>query len=84
MRAAEGGVAGTRHYSSHRAGSGVVLGAMGLTAAAAPLLGLDPWSLVNIETGFALFTVSSLAGEPGQKAAWLHWMLLSPPSQPTC
>jgi hypothetical protein len=39
-----------------------VLAALGLTAAAAPLMGLDPWSLLNIETGFALFTASSLAG----------------------
>ena len=53
---------GTRHYSAHRAGGGVVLAALGLTAAAAPLMGLDPWSLLNIETGFALFTASSLAG----------------------
>ena len=58
----EGGVAGTRHYSAHRAGGGVVLAALGVTAAAAPLMGLDPWSLLNIETGFALFTASSLAG----------------------
>jgi len=40
----------------------MLLAAMGATAAAAPLLGLDPWSLVNIESGFALLTASSLAG----------------------
>ena len=55
-------MAGTRHYSAQRAGGSVVLAALGLTAAAAPLMGLDPWSLLNIETGFALFTASSLAG----------------------
>jgi hypothetical protein len=59
----EGGIAGTRHFSPHRAGGGVALAALGLTAAASPLLGLDPWSLVNIETMFALFIASSMAGE---------------------
>ena len=72
-------MAGTRHYSAHRAGGGVVLAALGLSAAAAPLMGLDPWSLLNIETGFALFTASSLAGEwvsgRGCRSnwVWLGW-----------
>lgn len=55
-------MAGTRKYSAHKAGGGLALGAVAATAAAAPLLGLDPWSLVNIESGFALLTASSLAG----------------------
>ena len=61
--AAEGGVAGTLHVSAGKAGGGLALAAMGATAAAAPLLGLDPWSLINIETAFAIATASSLAGE---------------------
>lgn len=60
--AAEGGVAGTRKYSAHKAGGSLVLGAVAASAAAAPLLGIEPWSLVNIETAFALATASSLAG----------------------
>eukprot|EP00887_Chlorella_sp_A99_P001330 scaffold14.g1330.t1 len=64
--AAEGGVAGPRHYSAARAamgtGSALALGALGASAVAAPLVGMDPWSLVNIESGFAFFVGCSMAG----------------------
>ncbi|KAL4856717.1 Chaperone protein DnaJ [Chlorella vulgaris] len=69
----EGGVAGTRHFSPRRASGGVLLAALGATAAASPLLGLDPWSLVNVETGFALLTASWLAGLAARMLPfWLH------------
>ncbi len=55
-------MAGTRKYSAHKAGGGLLVGAVAASAAAAPLLGIDPWSLVNIETAFALASASSLAG----------------------
>ncbi|KAL4452672.1 hypothetical protein ABPG75_008334 [Micractinium tetrahymenae] len=72
---AEGGVAGTRHYSARKAGGGLLLGAMGATAAAAPLLGLDPWGLVNIESAFLLLSASSLAGVGARMLpTWLHQM----------
>lgn len=64
-RAAEGGVAGTRKYSAGKAGGGLLVAGAAATAAAAPLLGLDPWSLASIETGFLLATSASLAGEGG-------------------
>ena len=60
--AAEGGVAGTRKYSAGKAGGGLLVAGVAATAAAAPLLGLDPWSLASIETGFLLATSASLAG----------------------
>ncbi|PRW61135.1 domain containing [Chlorella sorokiniana] len=70
---AEGGVAGTRKYSAHKAGGGLLLGAVAASAAAAPLLGIDPWSLVNIETAFALASASSLAGLSARMLpVWLH------------
>lgn len=62
LRVADGGVAGTRKYSAHKAGGGLVAGAAAAAAAAAPLLGLDPWALLNIETGFALASSAALAG----------------------
>lgn len=55
-------MAGTRKFSAHKAGGSLLVGAVAASAAAAPLLGIDPWSLVNIETGFALASASSLAG----------------------
>ncbi|PSC74179.1 CHD3-type chromatin-remodeling factor PICKLE isoform B [Micractinium conductrix] len=71
--AAEGGVAGTLHVSAGKAGGGLALAAMGATAAAAPLLGLDPWSLINIETAFAIATASSLAGLGARMMpVWMH------------
>lgn len=70
--AAEGVIAGTRKYSAHKAGGGLVVGAIAATAAMAPLLGLDPWAMVNIETGFTLAASASLAGgwEGGREGGW--------------
>jgi hypothetical protein len=62
-------VAGTRHLSPRRAGGGFAAAALGATAVAAPLLGSDPWALMNVETGFALLSASYLAGKPG--SLWL-------------
>lgn len=76
---AEGGVAGTRHFSAHKAGGGVLLGALGATAAAAPLLGIDPWGLVNIESAFVLLSAASLAGERAPAAASAAAQRLSAP-----
>lgn len=69
----EGGVAGTRHYSAQKAGGGLVLAAMGVTAAAAPLVGIDPWALLSVESAFALIAASSLAGVSARMLPiWMH------------
>ncbi|GAB4814711.1 hypothetical protein N2152v2_001757 [Parachlorella kessleri] len=63
--AVPGAVAGQRHISSRKASlaaGGLAVGVMGASAAAAPLLGMDPWALVGLEGGFYAVLTAWTAG----------------------
>lgn len=58
-------MAGERHLSAHKASLAagtVAVGVMAATAAAAPLLGMDPWALMSLEGGFYAAATAWTAG----------------------
>lgn len=58
-------MAGERHISAHKVSLAVgtlAAGVMAASAAVAPLLGMDPWSLLSLETGFYTAASAWVAG----------------------